>query len=166
MTYRHHKEAGAAESSAASVVGRIERGLAGEAMRYRHVGWTILAVVLAPLLLSAFLWSGMYWLPVKYLWLPFERGMYGLPYFSLFEWGAYLIIAAYFVITWGYLHTSYDETGRLGTEYRRLADASPEYRNEVVEVLRDGAYPRTEFVLRKSKVFAEYAAALAEDERS
>jgi hypothetical protein len=166
MVYHDHKETLAADPSATAVAERIECGLRGEAKRYRMVGWTILAVILAPMLLSAFMWWAMYWLPVKYNWLPFERGMYHLPYFSLFEWSAYLIIAAYFVVTWGYITTSHDETLRLGTEYRRLAAASPEYRAEIVEALRSGEYPRTECVVTRAKVFADYAEALAEERPS
>jgi len=166
MSYRPHKEAVAADSSAGAVVERVERGLAGEAVRYRSIGWAILALLVAPLLLSALLWTAMYWLPVRILWLPFERGMYGLPYLSLFEWFAYLIIAAYFVVAWGYLRTSYDETARLGTEFRRLHDATPEFCEQVAEVVRLGDFPRTRFILLRSKFFAAYAEILAEDRPS
>lgn len=166
MSYRPHDEASVADPSAEAVVDRIERGLAGEAARYRAIGWTILALLVAPLLLSVLLWTAMYWLPVRVLWLPFERGMYGLPYLSLFEWFAYLILAAYFVVAWGYLFTSYDETSRLGTEFRRLQSATPEFRERVADTIRRGGFPRTEFVIHRSSVFAQYAALLGEDRPS
>lgn len=166
MSYRPHEEASVADPSAKAVVDRVELGLAGEAARYRAIGWTILVLLVAPLLLSVLLWTAMYWLPVRILWLPFERGMYGLPYLSLFEWFAYLILAAYFVVAWGYLLTSYDETSRLGTEFRRLEAATPEFREQVAGTIRCGGFPRTQFVLSRSSAFREYAALLVEDQRS
>jgi hypothetical protein len=161
MRYRPHPEALAAGNDPAEFVGRIEDGLAGEASRYRQMGWSILAVLVAPLALGAFLWSGMYWLPIRIYWWPFERGNYGLPFLSLFEWLSYLAIAAYFVVTGALLATSHDQTKRLGTEYRRLLDTPAENREAIVAAIGDGAHPRTRFVVERSPVFADFAELLA-----
>jgi hypothetical protein len=157
MRYKPHPESVSASEEPRAVADRIETGLAGEAQRYRLMGWCILGVIVAPLLLSGFLWSGMYWLPVRIYWWPFERGNYGLPYLSLFEWLAYLIVALYFVLSWALLVTSHAETRKLGTEYRRLADAPTEARASLAAALADGAHPRAAFVVRRSPAFSSYA---------
>jgi len=154
MRYQPHPESVSASEEPSAVADRIEAGLAGEAQRYRQMGWCILGVIAAPLLLSGFLWSGMYWLPVRIYWWPFERGNYGLPFLSLFEWLCYLVLAAYFAITWGLLATSHQATRKLGTEYRRLAETPEEDRAAVVEALTDGAHERALFVVRHSPAFS------------
>lgn len=138
MRYKPHPESVSASEDPHAVADRIEAGLAGEARRYRLLGWSMLAVIVAPVLLSGILWSGTYWLPVRIYWWPFERGNYGLPFFSLFEWLAFMLVAAYFVVAWGLLVASYAETCKLGTEYRRLADATGDTQTGIAEALGDG----------------------------
>jgi hypothetical protein len=121
------------------------------------MGWCILGVILLPVLLSGFLWSAMYWLPVRIYWWPFERGNYGLPFLSLFEWLCYLILAAYFVMTGALLYTSHQETRKLGTEYRRMADMPAENRSAIAGILTDGAHERTRFLANRSPAFSAYA---------
>ena len=162
--YRPHPEALLASETPSEIADRIEDGLIGEAWRYRAMGWCILALLLVLPLFAGFLWSGIYWLPVSIYWWPFERGNYGLPFLSLFEWMSYLALAAYFAVTGGLLSTSRDQTGRLGTEYRRLLDAPVESRRAIAEAIADGAHPRAEFVLRRSSVFSAYAGLLGEQE--
>jgi hypothetical protein len=159
--YRPHAESLAASETPADIADRVEDGLVGEAWRYRAMGWCILGLLLSLPLLAGFLWSGMYWLPVRIYWWPFERGNYGLPWLSLFEWLCYLVLALYFVVTGGLLSISHDQTSRLGTEYRRLLEAPVQERQPIADAVADTNHPRTEFVMRKSKVFSAYADAFA-----
>jgi len=163
--YPPHPEALAASETPCEVADRMEGSLAGEASRYRAMGWCILALLLMMPILAGVMWSGMYWLPVSVYWWPFERGNYGLPFLSLFEWISYLGVAAYAVVTAGLLYTSRDHTKRLGTEYRRLLEVGAEQRPAFAQAIADGAHPRTEFVLRKSHVFSVYAELLEAGER-
>lgn len=144
-------------------VARIENGLAAEARRFRRCGWAIVALIVTLPLLAAFLWSGMWWVPVRVYWWPFERGNYGLPFFSLFEWLCYLVLAAYFVVTFGLLSDGYVQTRCLGAEYRRLLSADDATRGQIVRVMREGASPRAEFVVRRAPVFLAYREALDRD---
>jgi len=155
IRYKPHPESVSASEEPGAIADRIEEGLAGEAQRYRLMGWCILGIIVGPMLLSGFLWSGMYWLPVKIYWWPFERGNYGLPFLSLFEWLAYLMLALYFVLSWALLVTSHAETRKLATEYRRLADAREQTRIELAAAIADG-HPRAEYVVRHSKAFSAY----------
>jgi hypothetical protein len=98
----------------------------------------------------------MYWIPIRVYWWPFERGNYGLPFFSLYEWLCYLVLAAYFVVTFAMLRDGYAQTGRLGAEYRRLLAADAGTREELVGLVADGASPRTEFLLLRAPVFSGY----------
>ena len=139
---------------------RIEDGLAEEGTRYRLCAWAIVALLVALPALAAFLWSAMYWLPIRVYWWPFERGNYGLPFLSLFEWLAYLILAAYFVVTLATLREGYAQTHRLAAEYRRLISADPQWTAETVALVRGGEWPRTAFLLHRAPAFAEYRAAL------
>lgn len=157
LRYSAHEETLGASDEPLAVADRIERGLAGEARRYRLVGWCILALLAVPPLLSGFLWSAMYWLPIRIYWWPFDRGNYGLPFFSLFEWLLYLVVAAYFVITVPLLFESRTETRKLGTDLRRVRDASTAEKNALAKVIAEGAHPRTESLVRHSKAFSAYA---------
>jgi hypothetical protein len=156
LRYKPHPASLSAPDDARSVVDRIETGLAEEAHRYRLIGWSIAVLIVGPLLLSGLLWSGMYWLPVTIYWWPFERGNYGLPYLSLFEWLAYLLVAAYFVVAWILFSASHAATRKLATEYKRLADAPASTRPALAEILSDGVHPRAAFVARHSAAFSAY----------
>jgi hypothetical protein len=105
----------------------------------------------------------MYWLPTRYYWWPFARGNYHLPLFSVYEWFAYLGLAAYFVVSVALLYTSHDHTRMLGTEYRRLLGADEAAREEFAAAIRDGSHPRTSYLVRRSPVFAEYHALLEQE---
>jgi hypothetical protein len=167
MRYPAHPESVSASEEPLAIADRIEEGLAGEARRYRAVRRWIIAAIVGPVLLSGVLWSGMYWVPWSIYWWPFERGNYGLPFFSLFEWLAYLMIAAYFVITWALLTASRAETRKLGTEYRRLLEVPAEQRADIAAALEDGAHPRAQFVVGHSPVLhAAYAEFMAPKETS
>jgi hypothetical protein len=155
IRYKPHPESVSASEEPGAIADRIEGGLAGEAQRYRLMGWCIFGIVVGPVLLSGILWSGMYWLPVRIYWWPFERGNYGLPFLSLFEWLAYLMLAVYFVLSWALLVTSHSETRKLATEYRRLAEASGQTRIELAAAIAN-AHPRAEYVVRHSKAFSAY----------
>ena len=146
--------------SPAESVERIEGGLAIEARRYRLCALSVGALLLSMPILIAVLWSGMWWLPVQIYWWPFERGNYGLPFLSLFEWMAYLLLAAYAAITLGILQGGLMRTRCLGAEYRRLRDADPEWRDEIVRRVSAGDAPRTAFLLRKASVFSAYREAI------
>ena len=164
--YPPHKVALAASEAPGEVADRVEEALAGEAGRYRAMGWCVLALLASLPLVAAFLWSGMFWLPISIYWWPFERGAYGLPFFSLYEWMSYLALAAYFVVNAGLLYTSHDVTGQLGTEYRRLLVATPEQAMAYAAAFTDGAHPRAAYVLGASRVFSEYASFIGREDRS
>jgi hypothetical protein len=167
MRYKPHPESVSASEEPLAIADRIEDGLASEARRYRLVGWCIVGVIVGPILLSGLLWSGTYWLPVVIYWWPFDRGNYGLPFFSLFEWLAYLMIAAYFVVTWALLTASHAETRKLGTEYRRLVDLPAEQRSGIAAALDDGAHPRAQLVVRRSPaLYSAYADSMDPEETS
>jgi len=165
MRYRPHPESVLASDDPHAVADRIEAGLAGEARRYRLMGLCVFAAIVAPPLLAGFLWSGMYWLPVRIYWWPFERGNYGLPFLSLFEWLCYLLLATYFTVAWGLLATSHAETRKLGTEYRRLAEAPAENRTGIAEAFSDGTHPRAQFLVRHSRAFEGYVELMDAEER-
>jgi len=160
LRYSAHEETLLASEEPIATANRIERELAGEARRYRLAGACILALLAVPPMLAAFLWSGMYWLPVRIYWWPFERGNYGLPFLSLFEWLCYLLVAAYFVVTVPLLFESRQKTRKLGTDLRRVRDASVEQTSALAEVVVQGSHPRTESLLRHSRAFSSYAALL------
>lgn len=146
----------AAASDAPAVVDRIEQELHGEAVRYRHALWACVAVCLMPFALAAFAWSGLYWLPVRIYWVPFERGYYGLPWFSLYEWLAYLLLAAFFAYGAALVAESNESTRRLSADYHRLADADAAGRDGFAREVVSAKRQRTALVLRNSPVFAEY----------
>lgn len=151
-----------AESAQPSdVLGRVEEELAGEASRYRAAFAAIMAVALMPGLLAGFLWSGLYWLPVRIMWFPFDRGMYGLPYLSLYEWLAFLLLGAFFAYALSLTYTSRRRTRRLTVDYRRLVEADETRRAILAAEASDGRHPRAEFVLRTSPFFALYRPLLA-----
>lgn len=141
----------------------IEVEVAAECRRMRIMFRAILAVVLMPILLGGFLWSGLYWLPVTVLWLPFERGVYGLPWFSLFEWLAFLMLATFLAGSLAVIVEGFASTRRVSTDYRRLEDAPAEERSEIADAARSGNFPRGEYLLGHAKPFAAYAALLAGD---
>jgi hypothetical protein len=165
MRYRPHADAVTASEAPGAIAERIEAGLAGEARRYRLMGWCVVAVIVGPVLLSGFLRSAMYWLPVSIYWWPFARGNYSLPYLSLFEWLSYPLIVAYFAVAWGLLAASHAETRKLGTEYRRLADAPAANSAGIADALADGGHPRAQFVVRHSPPFSAYVELMDWEER-
>ncbi len=162
MRYPKDAECQAAGSEPSEILGRIETGLTGEAERYRIAGWSILAIVLMPVLLAAFLWYAMYWLPVSIYWWPFERGLYGLPYFSLYEWLCFLVLGVYFAGTAVVLHRSRTETRRLAVDYCRLAQADEGRREQIAAKAASGSYPRADFLLRRAKPFSAYVPLMAD----
>jgi hypothetical protein len=162
MRYHPHADEILHSTTAEDIVGRIEDELAGEAAVYRALGWCILVLLVAIPGLAIFLFQAMYWLPFTIYWFPFERGLYGLPYFSLFEWLAFLVLTLYFVVTGGLLVWSHDETARLGTQLRRLSDAGPETREAIIAIVAAGGYPRLEYLLRNRPEFSVYQTLLAE----
>ncbi len=166
LTYASPREDAERDVAPALTVARIETGLAAESTRYRWCAWAIVVLLVSLPLLSGILWSGIYWIPVRVYWWPFERGNYGLPFFSLYEWLCYLVLAAYFAVTFALLRDGRAQTGRLGAEYRRLLAADAASCDTFVELVDEGLAPRTEFLLRKAPVFSAYRAALDGDERS
>jgi len=160
MKHKPDPEIEAASALPADVVDRIETELAGEADRYRYALYACIAVILMPGALAALAWSGLYWLPRRIMWLPFERGFYGLPWLSLYEWVAYLLLALFFVVGFALVGLSPDATRRLSADYRRLSAADETGRTALATAVRGAGLARTELVMRSSRVFAEYPAAL------
>lgn len=157
-----------ASAEPAAIVDRVETELFGEAGRYRQALWACIAICVMPPVLAMFAWSAMYWLPVRIMWFPFERGFYGLPWLSLYEWVAYLLLAVFFIFGFALIAESSASTRRLSADYRRLAEATPEGRAAIVESVRAARADRTELVLRNSKPFSAYRDLLDEtaDDRS
>lgn len=153
--------------AALDVLGRVEEELAGEAQRYRRVGAAVVAVVLMPALLGGLLWSGLYVLPVRVPWFPFDRGMYGLPLFSLYEWLAFLLLAAFLAYSLSLTYTSHWRMRLLTADYHRLAETDDDGRSQIAGAASEQRFPRTRFVLANSPVFSAYrpllARSLAED---
>lgn len=145
---------------------RVECELVAECRRMRLMFRAIVTVVLMPFLLAGFLWSGLYWLPVRILWFPFERDMYGLPLFSLYEWFAFLGLAAFLVYSAVMLIEGFASTRRAGTVYRRLAEAAPAEKSAITLVAARGEFPRAAFLLGRAKPFADYAVLLTSPEAS
>jgi hypothetical protein len=161
-TMKHEPDSAteAASSLPDDVVDRIETELAGEADRYRYALYACIAVILMPGALAAFAWSGLHWLPVRVMWFPFDRGYYGLPWLSLYEWVAYLLLALFFVVGFALVALSHTATRRLSSDYRRLAGADEAGRRDFAAAVRRAGLARTELVMRSSRVFADYRAAL------
>ncbi len=147
----------AADAAPSAVVDRVEDELHGEATRYRHALWACIGVALMPVALAILAWSGLYWLPVRILWTPFERGSYGLPWLSLYEWIAYLCLAAFFAYGVALIADSHGSTRRLSADYHRLADTDAESRERFAREVVSAKRRRTELVLRTSRVFADYS---------
>lgn len=145
------------DSSPAELLSRVEVEVAAECRRMRIMFRAILAVLLMPMLLAGFLWSGLYWLPVRILWFPFERGSYGLPLFSLFEWLAFLMLALFLAGSLAVIIDGIASTRRVSTDYRLLAEATAEERVSIASEARSGVYPRSAYLLSRAKPFAEYA---------
>ena len=156
MKRRPSAEVLAASGDPADVVDRIETELHGEAVRYRHALWACIAVCIMPVALSGLAWSGLYWLPVRIMWFPFDRGMYGLPWLSLFEWVAYLFLAAFFAYGFFLIAESHGSTNRLSADYRRLAETDEAGRAAFAREVSANKLERTALVMRKSAIFSEY----------
>jgi len=93
--YRRDVETTGEQRLPAHLLARVEVEVAAECRRMRIMFRAIVAVLLMPMVLAGLLWSGLYWLPVRIMWFPFERGIYGLPMFSVFEWLAFLMLALF-----------------------------------------------------------------------
>jgi len=145
----------------AELLSRVEVEVAAECRRMRIMFRAIVAVVLMPMLLAGFLWSGLYWLPVRILWFPFERGSYGLPLFSLFEWLAFLMLAVFLAGSLAVIIEGLASTRRVSTDYGLLGDASAEERVAIAREAHSGAYPRSAYLLSQAKAFSAYAPLMA-----
>jgi|GEM_PF-2583547 len=146
----------AADAGVSAVIERIETELHGEAQRYHRALWACISVALMPLVLAGVAWSGLYILPVRILWVPFERGVYNLPWLSLYEWIAYLLLAAFFAYGFALVAESRLSTHRLSADYRRIADADAGQRDAFAREVVCERRQRTEHVIRTSSVFAAY----------
>jgi hypothetical protein len=144
------------------LLARLDAELAGEASRYRALFVACVAVLLMPGLLGAFLWSGLYWLPVRILWFPFFRGEYGLPWLSLFEWLAFLFLAVFLAYGWWLLRISHAETRRMSADLAVIGGAEPGKRDAIAREARVGDYPRAALLLRRAAPLSAYRELLAE----
>ena len=150
----------------APLLARLDAELAGEASRYRALFAAMVAVLLMPGLLAGFLWSGLYWLPVRIPWYPFFRGEYGLPWLSLFEWLAFLCLAAFLAYGWALLRTSREETRRMSADLAVIGSARCGEREAIAHETIDGHYPRAELLLRKASPLSAYRTLLGEEKPS
>lgn len=159
--YRDAASVSDADRSPESLLASVEREVAAECHRMRSMFGAILGVILMPFLLAGFLWSGMYWLPVRILWFPFERYAYGLPLFSLYEWLAFLFLAGFVVYALVMITGGLASTRRVSTDFRRLATASPAEQTAISRVAAEGGFPRAAYLLRKALPFAAFRPLLA-----
>lgn len=162
--YRDAPTAIGGDRSPETLLASVEREVAAECHRMRAMFGAILAVALMPILLAAFLWSGMYWLPVRILWFPFERGAYGLPLFSLYEWLAFLFLAAFVAYASVMLAGGLDSTRRVSTDFRQLRDASPAEQAAISHVAASGGFPRATFLLGRALPFVAFRPLLVEQD--
>jgi len=119
-----------------------------------------LAVGVMPFALAILMWAGLCVLPVRIAWFPFERGYYGLPWLSLYEWFAYLFLAAFFAVGFALIAASASSSRRLSADYRRLAAADADVSVELAEAVARRELARTSLVMRNSPALADYAALL------
>jgi len=161
--YDDGADAGQDAQRPTELLSRVEVEVAAECRRMRTMFRAIIAVLLMPMLLAGFLWSGLYWLPRRILWFPFERGSYGLPLFSLFEWLAFLMLAAFLAGSLAVIFEGLASTRRVSTDFRLLGEASPQERVAIAEEARSGAFPRSAYLLGRAKPFAEYAPLMSSD---
>ena len=166
MRYQPDAEWAELSPEPVQLLARLETELSGEASRYRALFAAMAAVLLMPGLLAAFMWSGLYWLPVRIPWYPFFRGAYGLPWLSLFEWTAFLFLAAFLVFGWALLRTSRDETRRMCSDLRVFGSASPAEREAIAREVDLGGYPRSRLLLRKAKPMTAYRELLGEESKT
>jgi phytoene dehydrogenase-like protein len=148
------------------LLARLESELAGEASRYRALLVACVAVLLMPGLLAAFLWSGLYWLPLNVVWQPFYRGEHGLPWLSLFEWLAFLLLAAFLVYGWALLRTSRTETRRMAADLAVVGSAPDTQREAIAREASAGNHPRAELLLRRAAPLSVYRELLSESTSS
>jgi len=146
----------------AELLARLDAELAGEASRYRALFAACVAVLLMPGILAAFLWSGLYWLPVRVFWVPFYRGEYGLPWLSLFEWLAFLFLGVFLAYGWWLLRISRAETRRMSADLAVIGGAGPTQRDEIAREALAGDYPRAVLLLRKAAPLSDYRELLGE----
>ncbi len=146
----------------AELLARLEDELTGEASRYRALLAACVAVLLMPGLLAGFLWSGLYWLPVRIVWVPFYRGEYGLPWLSLFEWLAFVCLAVFLAFGWRLLRISHAETRRMSADLAVIGAAAPTERDAIARVALEGDYPRAALLLRKASPLSAYRELLGE----
>jgi phytoene dehydrogenase-like protein len=156
MRYRPDAAWAALSAEPGELLTRLESELAGEASRYRALLVACIAVLLMPGVLAAFMWSGLYWLPLNVIWLPFFRGEYGLPWLSLFEWLAFLLLVAFLVYGWALLRTSRTETRRMAADLAVIGSAPPVERGAIAREALDGNHPRSELLLRKAVPLSAY----------
>lgn len=161
MAMRTKPDASAPEtpSDPAALCERIERELAGEAWRYRHVLLVGLVTLVMPWVLLAIMWAGFWVLPYSIVWEPFERGFY-LPGYSLFEASAYVLLFAFLAWGWVYTRDSVHALRRLGVDYRRLRDADDASRVEYAAEAASGSWPRVRALLMRGRGFEAYRQAL------
>jgi len=162
MRYKPDLEWAKLSPEPALLLARLDTELAGEAARYRALFAAMIAVLLMPGLLAMFLWSGLYWLPVRIPWYPFFRGEYGLPFLSLFEWLAFLLLAVFLVYGWALLRTSRARTRCMAADLMVLSAAVPSAQEAFAREALAGHYPRVEILLRKAAPLMPYRVLLGE----
>jgi len=165
--YRRDVETTGEQRLPAHLLARVEVEVAAECRRMRIMFRAIVAVLLMPMVLAGLLWSGLYWLPVRIMWFPFERGIYGLPMFSVFEWLAFLMLALFLAGSLAVIVEGLASTRRVSIDYGLLVDASAEERVAIAQEAQSGAYPRSAYLLGRAQAFADYAPLMsAPDTRS
>lgn len=162
LRYSSDAATAAASTDPDDLLGRVERELVAESRRVRHLANAILGVILMPFLLAGFMWSSLYWLPVRIMWFPFERGAYDLPWLSLFEWFAFLSLATFLVYSIALLADGLASTRRVSTDFRHLAQAGGTERIAIAEAAKSGHFPRAAFLLGHATPFEAYALLLTQ----
>jgi hypothetical protein len=138
-----------------SVVLRVETSLAEEATRYRWIALLGLCMSLLPSVIARITRYYVDYVPVRFLVDPYWRGRY-VPFVSIYEAISFFFLVMLLISAASYILESIEAGRRTGVDYRRMRDASPTQREELVSVLGTGRWPRTRMLLLKGRGFEAY----------
>ena len=134
---------------------RVETELAAESVRYRWVLALGAVMLLMPGAMAMMWWFYFLYVPIEIYIDPFTRGMY-LPVMSVYEATSFFLWAMLITASISYVHESRKAMRRLGVDYRRLRDASPELASEYAAEVGSGRWPRAWALLTRGRGFEFY----------
>lgn len=145
----------AASAEPAELLLRVESELAAESVRYRWVLGLGTLMLLMPGTMAIAWWFYFLYVPMEFYIDPFKRGLY-VPIISVYEATAFFLWAMLFTAALSYVHESRKAMRRLGVDYRRLRDASPEQLNDYAAEVGSGRWPRAWTLLTRGRGFESY----------